>query len=205
MKQAVRRKFHYIYKITRTDGSGKYYIGMHSTDDLDDDYFGSGTILSRSIKKHGKEKHIKEILEHLPTREALKLREKELVNEELLGDKKCMNLKPGGEGGFSSAASIAGNKSKKRSPEQYLKAVATRRKNGFVSCFAKPRWFETRGFSGKKHSEETLKKMSQVDRSGSKNSQFGTCWITNGSESKKIKVDRLDEFIKLGYRRGRQP
>lgn len=34
--RADERKFHYIYKITRFDG--KYYIGMHSTDDLDDGY-----------------------------------------------------------------------------------------------------------------------------------------------------------------------
>lgn len=97
MKQASRRKHHYIYKITRGD-TGRFYIGMHSTDDLDDGYFGSGKIITASIKKHGKEKHHKEILEHLPTREALKLRERELVNEELLGDRRCMNLKLGGDG-----------------------------------------------------------------------------------------------------------
>lgn len=98
MNQASRRKYHYIYKITRTDGSGKYYIGMHSTDDLDDGYFGSGQKLWKSIRKHGKEKHVKEILEYLPSREALKLREKEIVTEELLGDKLCMNLALGGCG-----------------------------------------------------------------------------------------------------------
>lgn len=98
MKQAVRRKHHYIYKITRTD-SNRYYIGMHSTDDLDDGYFGSGKLLAASIRKHGKEKHHKEILEHLPSREALKLREKELVNTELVNDRLCMNLVPGGGGG----------------------------------------------------------------------------------------------------------
>lgn len=97
MKQAARRKHHYIYKVTKID-TGRYYIGMHSTDDLGDGYFGSGKIITASIKKHGKDKHIKEILEHLPTREALKLREKELINEELLSDKLCMNLKLGGDG-----------------------------------------------------------------------------------------------------------
>lgn len=40
MKQAVRRKYHFIYKITRLDNN-RYYIGMHSTDNLDDGYFGS--------------------------------------------------------------------------------------------------------------------------------------------------------------------
>ncbi len=100
MKRADQRKYHYIYKITRIDDSGRYYIGMHSTDDLDDNYFGSGSLLSRSIKKHGKDKQEKVILEFLPSREALKLREKELVNEELLGDKRCMNLRLGGDGGW---------------------------------------------------------------------------------------------------------
>jgi len=102
MQRADRRQYHYIYKITRDDG--KYYIGMHSTDDLDDGYFGSGQRISRSIKKHGKERHIKEILEFLPTREELRLREKELVTEELLGDEMCLNLALGGQGRTSEEA-----------------------------------------------------------------------------------------------------
>jgi hypothetical protein len=98
MKRADQRKYHYIYKITRIDGSGKYYFGMHSTDDLDDGYFGSGTRLWKSIRKHGKDKHSKEILEFLPSRDALKAREKELVTEQMLDDELCMNIVPGGHG-----------------------------------------------------------------------------------------------------------
>ena len=96
MTRADQRKFHYIYKITRQDG--KYYIGLHSTDNLDDGYFGSGQILWRSIKKHGKEKHSKEILEFLPSRTELKAREEFLVDEELLKDPMCMNVIKGGGG-----------------------------------------------------------------------------------------------------------
>ncbi len=97
MTRADKRKFHYIYKITRQDG--KYYIGLHSTDNLDDGYFGSGQLLWKSIKKHGKEKHSKEILEFFPTREELKIRERELVNEDTLKDPMCFNLHLGGMGG----------------------------------------------------------------------------------------------------------
>lgn len=108
--RADQRKFHYIYKITRTDGSGKYYIGMHSTDDLDDGYFGSGERLWHSIKRHGKEKHSKEILEFLPSRKELSLRVAELVNRNTLNDVKCLNL---ALGGFDSPR----NEGKKRTPE----------------------------------------------------------------------------------------
>lgn len=91
----ARKKHHVIYKTT-CSVTGRYYIGMHSTDELEDGYLGSGKRLWQSIKKHGKEAHSYQILEHLPSREALRLRETELVNEELIGDPLCMNLALGG-------------------------------------------------------------------------------------------------------------
>lgn len=99
MIRADKRKYHYIYKITRTF-DGKFYIGMHSTEDVNNGYFGSGKLITRSIKKHGIDKHTKEILEYLPSREELKLREKEIISKDLLENKNCMNLKLGGEGGW---------------------------------------------------------------------------------------------------------
>lgn len=95
IKQASRREFHFIYK-TICNITQKYYIGMHSTDNLDDGYLGSGTRLSRSIKKHGKNNHSIEITEHFQDRESLKERERELVNEDILIDPMCMNLALGG-------------------------------------------------------------------------------------------------------------
>lgn len=96
--RADSRKYHVIYKTTCLI-SGKWYKGMHSTNDLDDKYIGSGKRLWYSIQKHGKENHICEILEFLPNREALKEREKQIINEECLADPLCMNLAVGGEGG----------------------------------------------------------------------------------------------------------
>lgn len=54
-----------------------------------------------SIRKYGKENHICEIQEHWFSRKDLALREKEIVNEELLEDLMCMNLCLGGEIGFT--------------------------------------------------------------------------------------------------------
>ena len=39
---------------------------------------------------------------------------------------------------------------------------------------------------------------------GVNNSQFGTCWIYNDNESKKIKKEDLDSFINNGWNRGRK-
>jgi hypothetical protein len=52
----------------------------------------------------------------------------------------------------------------------------------------------------KKHSEETKQKIREADRTGNKNSQYGTCWITNEKESKKI---HKGDLIPKGWRLGR--
>lgn len=92
------RKYHYIYKTTCII-TGKYYVGMHSSDSLNDNYLGSGKLLNFSIRKYGNKNHKREILEILECRNQLKDREKEIVNEELLSDPLNINLAYGGEGG----------------------------------------------------------------------------------------------------------
>jgi len=56
-------------------------------------------------------------------------------------------------------------------------------------------------FLGKKHSDETKEVMSEKAklRSGSKNSQYGTIWITNGAKNRKIKKNNS---IPKGWKRG---
>ncbi len=92
------KKFHFIYKTVCTVTS-KFYIGMHSTDNLHDDYLGSGKRLSRSIEKHGVAAHIRQVIEMCDSREALREREKQIITEELLNDPLCMNMRTGGDGG----------------------------------------------------------------------------------------------------------
>lgn len=99
MRSADRRKFHIIYRTTCLI-TNRYYIGMHSTDNLNDGYIGSGKRLWQSIKKHGAENHRCEILEYLPSRAALREREAYIVSEQLCADPQCMNLALGGYGGW---------------------------------------------------------------------------------------------------------
>lgn len=97
--RASRRKYHIIYKTTCLI-TGKWYIGMHSTDDLSDGYQGSGQVLWKSIKKYGKEQHQCVVLEHCDDREALSLREEEIITKNVLNDPMCMNLRTGGTGNY---------------------------------------------------------------------------------------------------------
>ena len=75
---------------------------MHSTYDLEDEYMGSGTILKRSLEKYGRHNHTKEILEFCESRDLLILREWEIITDDLVSDPYSMNLRRGGEGGFTS-------------------------------------------------------------------------------------------------------
>ena len=186
---------------------------MHSTDNLNDGYQGSGKKLWHSINKYGRENHQVEILEFLPTRKDLKQREFEIINEELINDPMCMNLQLGGGGGFVN--------------ENHYNKFAEGRKEGYKKGLAKQQWLKENDkdwydrlkkrasenakkhklhlrydWNGKQHSAETKAKMSesqQGKQSGTRNSQYGKCWITNGTESKKIyKSDTIPDGWKLG-------
>jgi hypothetical protein len=199
---------HYIYRVTCLI-SRKYYIGMHSTSNLEDGYFGSGKILKRSLNKYRKFNHVVEILEWLPDRSSLKLREKEIVNENLLKDEMCMNLQLGGAGGFSS------EEHQKKAQESSRKSYIHRLKNDkdffkkisdskIANNLGNQYAIGNKSFSGKTHSEETKRKIGEsnsVKQKGSNNSQYGKCWITNEIESKKI---NKGDIILEGWRLGRK-
>jgi hypothetical protein len=208
------KRYHYIYKTT-CKITNKFYVGMHSTDNLEDGYMGSGKRLGYSIHKHGKENHNVEILEFLLNRCSLKLREAEIVNEQFLQDPLCMNLQLGGEGGFSSeehreknlkAFQEAGSKKQKElwnTNSEWRKAQSELRKT-IIQNLSKEsfdKMISGLTFTDKQHSDESKQKIREKasQRVGDKNSQYGTCWITNGSENKKIKkTETLPDGWKLG-------
>jgi hypothetical protein len=183
---------------------------MHSTDNLDDGYIGSGKLLRYSRRKYGDENHRREILEFCSSRNHLKEREKEIVNEELLTDPLNINLKYGGEGGWDHKPGI-------NIQHQKVDAV-TRARNAAKTRGLRrldPRYAEIhsrkisdamRGkqtFLGHAHSEETRNKMRKAKNVGSANSQFGTAWVTDGIRPIKINKEHLEEYLQKGYYRGR--
>lgn len=91
------KKYHYFYKITCSE-SKDYYYGIHSTDNLNDGYYGSGSKLKRLYKEIGKDKFYKEILIFFNNRSEALEYERNIVNSELLTDPHCINVCLGGIG-----------------------------------------------------------------------------------------------------------
>lgn len=89
---------HFVYKVINKV-NGKFYIGKHSTNNLNDGYLGSGVALANAIKKYGKENFERIILKFFPTAEEAFKYEAELVTQELITKGNCYNEKPGGSGG----------------------------------------------------------------------------------------------------------
>lgn len=210
--------YYTIYKVTNKI-DGKIYIGSHKTKNLDDGYMGSGKYLKHAQEKYGLENFTKEILFVFDTPHLMYAKESELVNEEFLSLENTYNLKRGGFGGFDyvnqTGKNLYGNNGKLgyggenlikgqrrlRTKEEYKKISLTMKehyKSGRL----------TNKFKGKRHSDETKKLIGQkssLSQAGEKNSQFGTCWITHPElGNKKIKQKDIDNFLLLGYTKGRK-
>jgi len=85
-----------IYKITNLI-NGKYYIGRHATDDVNDNYMGSGIAIRNAIEKYGLKHFVKEIIAEADSREELWKLEKEIVNDSIVKDDKSYNMAYGGK------------------------------------------------------------------------------------------------------------
>lgn len=92
------KKYHYFYKITNKI-NGKFYYGVHNTNNLDDSYWGSGIRITAAIKKYGVENFEKEIIKQFDTWEEAFAYEELIVTEDLINDPNCYNVQKGGRTG----------------------------------------------------------------------------------------------------------
>lgn len=210
------------YKIT-CNITGKYYIGSHKTDNIDDGYMGSGRFIRQSIMQYGVENHTKEILGVFDTREeSLELEHRLVKEKRQLEREQCLNAS---SGGFSfDYVNATGKNVYDRTPEQWERQLSllksAREKQALMESTipgykdkrlakisaTKKEYYKTHpgSFYGKKHSEESKQKMRDSAKdihAGKNNSQYGTFWVTNGYTNMKWSARRGD--IPTGYRRGR--
>ena len=183
---------------------------MHSSYSLTDSYMGSGKRLRYSIRKYGVYNHTKEILGIYDSRELLIEAEKQAITLEMLVDDNCLNIVEGGTGFTSdyarSCATLSNEKQSilRQNPEWVNKKAKNQsetQKKQYENGRLKKFYFDRVGLN---HSTETRQLMSESSKGmgkGETNSQFGTCWITNEIENKKIKKG---SEIPVGWRLGRK-
>ena len=215
--------FYTIYKTTNLI-NGKIYIGKHQTKDINDFYMGSGKHLRHSIQKYGIENFKKEILFQFDNEEEMNAKEAELVTEEFCLREDTYNLCVGGQGGFShinrdkefmfqknSKGGIKGSKTtnelrrfKLATDQQYRDFYRQATTNSVIKAKIQSDINNPDGqFAGKKHTEEAKRKIgikNSENQIGSKNSQYGTIWITDGTVNTKIKKE---DDIPVGWTKGR--
>lgn len=89
-------KYHYLYKITNNINNHFYY-GVHSTNNLNDGYIGSGSRLHKAFEKYGIENFSKEIIKFFNSLTEAYEYEFKIVNQKLVNDNNCYNLVLGGK------------------------------------------------------------------------------------------------------------
>lgn len=215
---------HYlVYKITNKVNN-KIYVGTHETNNIEDDYFGSGTVLKRAINKYGLDNFTKEILFDFQSEKEMYEMEKEIVDEEFIARMDTYNIVVGGNGGFnyvnknglniydghSDQSKINIRKAIERvkvlkKDKEWMDIVKIKVSNGLkLRYMAYPHYW-----IGKKHTEETKKKIGEKNRiklSGENNPHFGKVWVYNLNlkESIRIEKNKLENYLKDGWIKGRK-
>jgi hypothetical protein len=212
--------FYYLYQITNLVNN-KIYVGVHKTHDMNDGYMGSGIVIKMAIEKHGIDNFRKDILEIFENQESMYAREKGIVTEEFLAREDVYNLRRGGTGGWDYINKYKLNlwngigKRPGTIKNYFTKESAIivnnhnkENKKGIYSPnFDHPfRKKEVQLENAKKaNTKEAREKRANTRKEikfqqGANNSQFGTMWITNEVENKKIKKDAITPE---GWRKGR--
>ena len=165
--------YYTIYQTTN-NVNGKIYIGSHKTEDINDDYMGSGKLLSTAIIKYGIENFSKQILHIFNNPEDMYEMEKKLVNKDFVLREDTYNLKIGGYGGWDHVDNT--NRILSEETHKKMSISAKIRQTG-----------ETNSFYGKKHSKASLDKISisskargkiiydQRMKDGNHPNSFGSC------------------------------
>lgn len=219
--------YYIIYKITNKINN-KIYIGAHKTADINDRYMGSGKALTFAKQKYGLENFTKEILHVCNAAEDMYAKEAEIVNESFVARNDTYNIKCGGRGGWDhinnnpELKALLINKRKNDPAWVFSTLAASKKATAEIKRLYKenPEWVEQQkqkrsvalkeyfknggenAFEGKTHTAEARAKISKaakVHQAGTSNSQYGTMWITDGTENRKVKCDSA---IPVGWQQG---
>jgi hypothetical protein len=169
--------------------NGKKYIGVHKTENPDDDYLGSGRYITRAINKYGKENFRKKIFFIFDNPEQMFEKEKELVTEEFIKQRSNYNCKPGGTANFYY---INNRKMNHKSNQHLIHGNRIKNDTEYAKKFSdkiKATW------SSDKKQFQSSKMM------GNGNHRKNTKWMSNDKESISlmVSISEVNEYLNSGW------
>lgn len=205
--------FYTVYKTTNLI-NGKIYVGLHITNNLEDEYLGSGYQLKSAVKKYGKENFKREYIKICNSSEEMYELEADIVNEDFVKRSDTYNMKTGGAGSWYHVNS---NPEQKR---KFCSIGGVKSSGKDTNLFKVPEWQKQYDWTRspeilianriKANSPDAIAKKKVTWKEtgrgkGNKNSQYGTCWVTHSElGNKKISKEELEDFLALGYTKGRK-
>lgn len=208
------------YLVYRTENllTGHFYYGVHETNVIDDGYLGSGRKLKEAIKKYGVNNFKRRVVARCRSRAQMYELEKKFIAP-WIGDPRCYNLHAGGKGGWQhvnqrldkearrkiGSAGVQKHVERLRSDQSYRERWAQNfQRKGSDAARHLPR----DGFKGRRHTEETRKRMSESAGSrwtGASNPQAGKRWIYHEGLRQTGRVPRADlqAWLDAGWQLGR--
>ena len=180
-------KYHFVYKTTNKI-NGRFYYGVHNTDDLNDGYLGSGVALKNAIKKYGIDNFEREIVKFFDTMDEAFEYEQEIVNEEMIRNNQCYNMQIGGKYFNTEGKVVVRDSTGKcfwifKDDKLYTEGKV------------KPNW------TGQHHSRESREKTRQTMLKT--NSTNDRVWVYKDGKVKYLRKDLLDEYLNNGWEKGR--
>ena len=131
------KNYNFVYKTVFDDG--RYYIGQHKTNNLNDGYFGSSIIVKELVKQG--QKPNREILRYCDTQQELNYWEKYYIGDNWKNDDLCLN-----------ESNVCGIRDNIQLSEEHRRKLSEANKGKFEG--------EKNPMYGKHHSDEAKKKMS---------------------------------------------
>ncbi len=191
--------FGYIYKTTNKI-TNRCYIGKHKADVFDESYYGSGILLRRAIKKHGKINFEIEVIEECDSLEQLNEREMFWISHyDAAADINFYNISYGGDGGAMPPEIVDKATKKKIGKKIHSKEFKEKMSNISKACWENEDYrnkqkLNHKGMLNRKHTEETKRKMSISKKgqfAGEKNPMYGKVGAFKGkthTEETKMKI-----------------
>ena len=170
-------RYFFTYRTTNNI-NGKYYLGVHSTSNLDDGYLGSGTIITEAFSKYGKENFTREILQFYSSSEEAYKAETELITEEDLRNPNCYNITTGGRGGSCNSVHF------------YIPG----RKKYLVRSEAVPKFLEEH--------PEAIQGMTEDIVEASRLRNLGKKLVSKGLKSILVLESEVEQYLKDGWKLG---